>query len=141
MDIIDTFDGEYRFLSNFYSVIIEMDGKSYPSVEHAYQAAKTTDKDQRTIFASNITAGRAKRMGSKLNLRSDWNDVKINIMKSLIFYKFSKHLNLQKLLLDTGTAHLVEGNGWGDTFWGVCKGKGENHLGKILMDVRFILSL
>jgi predicted NAD-dependent protein-ADP-ribosyltransferase YbiA (DUF1768 family) len=50
--------------------------------------------------------------------------------------KFSRNPELRVKLLNTGDLQLVEGNYWGDTFWGVCNGKGENHLGKILMRVR-----
>jgi ribA/ribD-fused uncharacterized protein len=69
-------------------------------------------------------------------MRPDWEQVKILIMTSLVRDKFTRHQDLKEQLLATGDAELIEGNWWGDTFWGVCKGKGENHLGKVLMKVR-----
>ena len=68
-------------------------------------------------------------------MRSDWLDVRLRLMKELVRRKF-ENPELRSLLLSTGTTVLVEGNQWGDTFWGVCKGVGENHLGLILMEIR-----
>ena len=59
----------------------------------------------------------------------------LDVMRDLVVQKFSDPL-LQSLLETTGDEELIEGNHWGDVFWGVCKGVGENHLGKILMKVR-----
>ena len=132
--VIDKFDGEYRFLSNFYVSGVVYDGVSYPSSENAYQAAKTLDTFERDQFV-NCTAGQAKRLGQKITLREDWEDVKIQIMLSIVRSKF-KRPYLRDRLLATGDAILIEGNTWGDTFWGVCDGKGENWLGKILMVIR-----
>lgn len=132
---IDTFWGEYAFLSNFHPVEIFYDCGVYPSVEHAYQAAKTLDYTKRVEFNSNITAGQAKRLGRKLVVRADWEDIKIVVMTELVREKF-KNPELLKLLMDTGSMELVEGNNWGDTFWGVCNDKGRNELGKILMTIR-----
>ncbi len=135
MNKIDNFMGEYRFLSNFWMSPVEMKRIVYPSVEHAYQAAKTFDKKERKIIEYAITPGQAKKLGKKLVLREDWEKVKIPIMKELVKRKF-KDSTLKALLKKTGDKELIEGNTWGDTFWGICKGIGENHLGKILMEVR-----
>jgi ribA/ribD-fused uncharacterized protein len=116
-----------------------MDGRTYPSVEHAYQAAKTLDDSQRERIGRCLKAGEAKRMGRLVTMREDWDEVKIDVMRSLVEQKFTRHENLGNRLLDTGDQHLEEGNTWGDTFWGTCNGKGENHLGKILMEVREIV--
>jgi predicted NAD-dependent protein-ADP-ribosyltransferase YbiA (DUF1768 family) len=67
-------------------------------------------------------------------IRSDWDEVKVEVMRALVRIKFST--DLQPHLLSTGEAELVEGNWWGDQFWGVCDGKGENWLGRILMETR-----
>ena len=70
-------------------------------------------------------------------LRPAWDDIKLNVMRDLVWRKFSEDPELRAKLLATGDAELVEGNAWGDTFWGVDQsGKGENHLGKILMETR-----
>jgi ribA/ribD-fused uncharacterized protein len=134
--MIDSFSKEYRFLSNFYPCWVKLDGENYPSVEHAYQAAKTTDEQLRLYFQEPIvTSGEAKKAGRRLKIRQDWEDVKINIMYNLLKDKFLQP-KFKTLLLSTQDEELIEGNWWGDTFWGICKGVGENHLGKLLMKVR-----
>ena len=132
---IDTFSGEYRFLSNFSPAFFCWMGQWYPSSEHAYQAAKTVDPSQREAIARLATAGEAKKAGQKLKLRPDWELVKIEVMASILRVKFS-HPSYGHRLKATEPAELIEGNYWGDEFWGVCKGKGENHLGKLLMQIR-----
>lgn len=135
---IDSFMGKYRFLSNFWMCKIEMDGELYPSVEHAYQAAKTLDSMCRARVRECLKPGDAKRYGRHVNLRSDWEDVKFKVMSDLVEQKFTKHERLKQDLLATGNVQLIEGNTWHDTFWGIDKytGDGENKLGKILMRVR-----
>jgi len=135
---IDEFRGEYRFLSNFWicSRGIKFEGDLYRSVEHAYQAAKTRVPEERQKIRACSTSGAAKKAGYRVTLRDDWEDVKLRIMHKLVFAKFYGDERLEKRLLETGKHNLVEGNWWGDTYWGVCQGKGENHLGKILMEAR-----
>ena len=134
---ITEFKGEYRFLSNFYPATVDYEGIRFPTVEHAFQAAKTLDKGERRRISKLGSAGEAKRAGRKVTLRRDWEKRKIEIMSDLVYQKFSNHSELREKLLDTGNAKLVEGNNWHDTFWGVdVVSGGENHLGKILMEVR-----
>lgn len=135
--MIDSFSGKYRFLSNFYPIQVTYDGGRYPTVEHAYQAAKTLDASTRLLFQvpSALSPGQAKGLGRGLTLRADWEQVKVNIMYQLLESKFEdEHLRL--CLLDTGEEELIEGNTWGDRFWGVCNGRGENMLGRLLMQLR-----
>lgn len=132
---IDSFQGPNRFLSNFYYCTITFEGRVYDTVEAAYQAAKSLDPLTRAAIAHAETPGEAKRMGSKITLRPDWEQIKPYVMLSLLMKKFSDPV-LQKMLLETGDEELIEGNNWGDTYWGVCNGKGKNNLGKLLMDVR-----
>jgi ribA/ribD-fused uncharacterized protein len=134
--MIAKFDGEYRFLSNFYyPAYVELDGVLYRTVEHAYQAAKTLDLDLRHKI-SNAPTAKAKRLGQNVELRPDWETVKIDIMRDLLTQKFSYH-ELREKLLATGTEELVEGNWWRDTFWGQCPlGNGQNWLGRLLMEIR-----
>lgn len=136
MTVIDSFSGQYAWLSNFYTAPVPLDGVNYLSVEHAYQAAKTLNPKLRLKIKLTSSAGSAKRLGRQLELREDWEDVKLKIMEDLVYQKFTIHEGLRLKLVATNPAELVEGNHWGDTFWGVCKGEGENHLGKILMIVR-----
>jgi ribA/ribD-fused uncharacterized protein len=136
---IDRFDGEYRFLSNFFDSEIELNGKMYPTVEHAYQAAKTFDEIEIEKIRTCRSPGKAKRLGAALKTsgkqRDDWHDVSLIIMEALVYQKFEND-DLRSKLIDTKPRMLIEGNEWGDTFWGTCDGIGENHLGKILMRIR-----
>lgn len=131
---ITSFSNPYRWLSNFWEVRIDYEGLTYPSTEHAYQAAKTLDMETRRTFTSG-TAGDAKRRGRGLDIRADWEEVKVQVMLDLLRLKFARP-SLAKLLLGTGERELVEGNSWGDEFWGVCRGRGLNMLGRLLMQVR-----
>lgn len=141
--MISNFHGKYAFLSNFWSVPVRYEGLRYPTLEHAYQAAKTLDRDNRLAIASIPAweAAKAKKAGRKLAMRPDWDTVKVSIMRELIKEKFHPHTELSQMLLDTGDQELVEGNWWGDTFWGICHGTGENWLGKLLMERRSELKL
>lgn len=132
---ISSFQGEHSWLSNFWPVQVEYEGIIFPSVEHAYQAAKTLDMNKRKEMALLSRPGEAKRVGKGLTFRSDWNQIKVEIMTELVEKKFKDPILRQKLK-STGDQPLIEGNTWHDTFWGVCNGKGQNHLGKILMKVR-----
>ena len=139
--VIDSFDKEYSFLSNFYEAPVEWEGIIYPSNEHAFQAAKVINPVKRMEIAAAATPGQAKRMGRSVNLRHDWEQVKYNVMLEIVLAKFHQHSDLAEALLDTGDAELIEGNWWNDTTWGVCNGIGSNWLGKILMSVRAQLKL
>jgi len=136
MQVIDRFQGEYGFLSNFHAAPITFERIVYPTVEHAFQAAKAKDRALKLSVANAPSPGAAKRMGRKLHLRPDWEMVKVDIMRALVRLKFSTHSELRAQLLATGDAMLIEGNTWNDTFWGVCQGNGRNQLGEILMEVR-----
>lgn len=151
--VIDRFRGDWMFLSNFVPCgWILLDGERYATVEHAFQAAKvgydvTThhgnprrrERRWREIIRTAAFPALAKRMGKMVPLRDDWEDVKIAVMRDLLLQKFSlgKQPDYLAGLARTGDAELIEGNTWGDRFWGVDEtGVGENHLGKLLMDVR-----
>ena len=138
--VIDRFFGEYRFLSNFWLIDVEFEGIIYPSVEHAYVAAKTLDQRLRAKIATVAKPGDVKKIGRMLELRPDWESVKLEIMRSLLLNKFL-HPELAQKLISTGDAELIEGNTWGDIYWGVCNGKGENNLGKLLMGLRSFLRI
>lgn len=133
---IDCFSGDNRYLSNFWKCDIYYQGLYYTTVEHAYQAAKTLDEDLRKKISLLDTAGEAKGEGQALVKRDDWKSVKEDIMYQLVKLKFFENWELADRLLETGDKEIVEGNTWGDTFWGVCDGVGENKLGEILSRVR-----
>lgn len=135
---IDRFVGQFRFLSNFYPVEIVRDGQKYPTVEHAFQAAKTHDPVERRTVRECRTPGRAKRAGRRVTKREDWDGVRVSVMKELLWQKFQRP-DLKEALLATGTELLIEGNDWGDVFWGQVDGEGENMLGRLIMEIRFEL--
>ncbi len=127
--MISQFTGKHRFLSNFY---IEPDGTN---VEAEYQAEKCAEeKDKFLFYGKNPYI--AKRIGRQIKLRPDWEEIKLGVMSALVLRKFEDSPYLMKLLLETDNEDLIEGNTWGDTYWGVCNKKGKNHLGEILMTVR-----
>ena len=132
---ISRFKGKYSFLSNFYPCFVEFEGIRYPSVEHAFQAAKTFDNDQRFAFSILPTASDAKKLGRKLKLRNDWEQVKEEVMYECLKSKFSNK-NLKEMLLQTGYAYIEEGNNHGDMIWGTVNDRGQNKLGKLLMRIR-----
>lgn len=143
---IDSFSGEWEFFSNFVPCVIHFEGYNYPSVEHAYQAAKTLSHSHRMEICRLYPnqAGKAKRLGRKVPLRSDWEEVKIDIMKRFLMQKFS-YEKFRNKLMESGERELVEGNYWHDNFWGNCicskceRKFGKNMLGNLLMEVRRIL--
>ncbi len=149
--MINSFTGRYRFLSNFYPSKIEHRGISYPTVEHFYVSMKidegqlintkyTTTEDCREIISKMTSPGDVKRLGRTFKIRKDWDDLKLKIMKWAINEKF-KDPELSLLLLSTESEEIIEGNTWHDNFFGICsckpcEGKGQNNLGKILMESR-----
>jgi ribA/ribD-fused uncharacterized protein len=135
--IISCFDGPDRFLSNFWPCKVTLDGVEYASTEHAYQAAKSDDPGYRAAVAASTSPNFAKRLGRKAKLRADWEFVKLGIMEDLLRQKFAAGTELAAKLIATSGKELVEGNWWGDVFWGQCPlGVGDNHLGKLLMKIR-----
>ena len=134
MTPITQFQGMYRWLSNFWPVYIEYEGRGFPSVEHAYQAAKLKPEAREPFQSVHMKAGEAKRLGRGKE-PADWKERNLGIMLDLLRLKF-QDAKLRKSLLDTKDIELIEGNNWNDTFWGVCRGVGQNNLGKLLMQVR-----
>lgn len=126
---IDKFVGENHWLSNFSEEGLK------PSVEHYYQATKAFKVDDAMFVMLAKTPGNAKRRGRRIPIREGWDEMKLDVMLKLLRVKF-KIEPLRTKLLDTQGKMLVEGNTWGDTYWGVCNGIGKNHLGNLLMQVR-----
>lgn len=133
--IIDKFEGEFEFLSNFYPASVSMDGMTFQNSEAAYQAQKCLNTMDKFQFC-NLSPRDAKKLGRKVQLRPDWEDIKDEVMARILNLKFRQHPNLGNLLIATGDAKLIEGNHWRDTYWGVCDGAGLNRLGELLMQVR-----
>lgn len=140
METIQQFNGKYRFLSNFWPCSFWWNSFLWPSSEHAYQAAKSTEyEDWVRICQATVTPGQAKRMGKSFTLQPDWEQVKYSIMLSIVKEKFYQDQDLMDKLNATESLQLEEGNTWGDKIWGISppgSGIGQNLLGKILMQVR-----
>lgn len=136
MNGVEGFRGEFRFLSNFWPARVRVSGVVYPTVEHAFVACKTLDLEARLRVAACTSPGEAKRLGRTVALRPGWDGMRLEVMRELLRVKFRRGSVLAGRLLATGDAELVEVNEWNDRFWGVCRGVGENHLGRLLMEVR-----
>ena len=140
--MIESFDGNYAFLSNFAKSPITFNEKTWPTVDHVFQAAKTFDVNERERIRLAYSPGKAKYMGRKVSIRSDWEQVKQDIMLKCIRLKFKQNHDLKQRLLQTENFKLIEGNTSHDNFWGDCKCSkcqkipGKNFLGQILMNVR-----
>lgn len=164
--MIAGFKDEYRFLSNFYNAPVTYNGVTYKNSEAAFQAAKFTHLTPDDIRAkvspsiidgydfdltddhcvehafADMSAADAKKLGRKLPIRPDWEDVKFDIMREIVDSKFANNAYLKRKLLATGDEQLVERNWWHDNIWGDCacdrcKSKaGKNMLGVILMETR-----
>lgn len=149
--MINSFSGRWSFLSNFYPCDIVYQGITYPSTEHYYVAMKINDSqtingqfyskiDVRELISKISTPGQVKRFGRSLKLRSDWDQIRLKVMEWCLREKF-KNDALSEMLINTGDEELIEGNYWHDNYFGSCTcskcgGKGENHLGRILMKIR-----
>jgi len=151
--MIARFTGRNRFLSNFEPAVVCFDGLAFPTVEHAFQAAKTHDPEWQLKIQRAATPGKAKSLGRRVPLIPAWDEMKVDVMRELVRQKFEspraagkggqneRLFGYHTLLLKTGEVEIVEGNDWHDVFWGKCGcpghgGKGENWLGRLLMEVR-----
>lgn len=146
---IDYFTGMHFYLSNFYEHRIKYGGWEWKSTEHAYQAYKTINMNERIIVKNADTPGESKKFGRLVTIRPNWEDIKIGVMMGILRAKFSDP-TLSRYLCETGPLDLIEGNNWHDTYWGYCDGTckhgphtpvGGNMLGRCLKKVRKELML
>lgn len=117
--MIESFRGEYSFLSNFTELEkpFTYKGVVYTTVEHFYQAMKVLDEDVRMQIANHPSKG-LKSFVRSFPLRGDWDEVKEAIMMKALKYKFSEHNpTLLSKLIATGDIAIQEGNWWGDSYW------------------------
>lgn len=136
--IIREFTGPYRFLNNFYPAQLSYLGWNCPTSEHAFQLAKTNSNVMQRMIAHASSPSSAKRMGRQVELRPDWEKVKLRVMKEVVILKFVSNVSMLRQLMMSYPHELQEGNNWNDTYWGIDlrSRQGENHLGRILMEVR-----
>lgn len=146
--MITSFSGSNRFLSNFSISPIPLKQLNWflgdndiivNTVEHAYQAMKGNTLNDQLLIATCAAPGKAKRLGRKIAMRDNWDNIKLDVMRQCLLIKFSDK-DLLNLLLATTNSILIEGNTWGDRFWGAelvnNVWTGENNLGKLLMQIR-----
>lgn len=139
---INRFNGGFKGpFSNFYNAKCEYQGLAFKNSEAAFQAAKTLDGEERKKFLT-LNPSEAKKLGRKIHLRADWEEVKYQVMLEVLKSKFQDP-ELRKLLLETGDDILIENTtGWHDNEWGDCECDkcksvlGKNLLGKALMEIR-----
>ncbi len=144
--LINRFDGRHEFLSNFWAQNpFDWAGDSWRTAEHAFQAAKAKEPIDYFRIRDSATPGQAKRLGRKVKLVANWEKKRLGVMLDILKAKFSpeEQPDMAARLVGTGDAHLVEGNLWGDVFWGVDArtGTGQNQLGIALMITRGLVSL
>lgn len=144
MEKIDSFRGEYHFLSNFYfcEIRTSLVNGVFPSSEHLFQYLKAVNKEEALEILKAQHPAEAKKLGKKVTLRPDWKDIKVRVMKYVLKLKFDQNRILKAKLISTKGIELIEGNNWHDNFWGACscgwctnKPK-RNMLGILLMELR-----
>jgi len=143
-EVISSFRGKHNSLSNFSNHMVTINDVIYRTSEHAFQAAKATNEEDRAYVASAPTAAEAKKRGRQIKLRPDWDLVNINIMIEILCAKIDQNRDVYDMLIGTGDAILIEGNTWNDKYWGAVfengEWVGENHLGKCWMILRNVLT-
>ena len=137
--MIDSFMGEYRWLSNFHEAPLWHSGHLYQNSESAYQAAKLLPRDEEYRLKYESMDGKgAKKLSKELKhlTRPDWKEISLIVMSEVVHAKFTQNKDIRIQLVNTFPHDLVEGNTWHDYFYGVCNGQGTNWLGRILMAER-----
>lgn len=139
-DNVKGFFGPYRWLSNYHLCEIYYGGNMFPATENAYMYSKIDPVDRENnpyvIRLLTCTPSEAGKIGRNMPIRSDWDDVRYDMMKTMLIDKFTRHQSLKVQLMETAPKYLEETNHWKDIYWGVCDGIGENNLGKALMEIR-----
>ena len=141
--VIDCFDGEYQYLSNFSKHgFFDAYGQYWHTNEHYFQAMKGDNSPAAKTMVQTIlktpSPGKAKRLGRLINMRDDWDDIRVQVMAYGLLMKFNSNPDIKASLINTSGYTLIEGNTWNDLFWGVDikTGTGKNHLGRLLMILR-----
>ncbi|MBI5044583.1 MAG: NADAR family protein [Candidatus Levybacteria bacterium] len=135
---IPYYETSYFSFSNFSSHSIKIDGVLYPTVEHAFHAAKFDNEKIKEEIKSAGSPLKAFEIGKKYKpqRRSNWDETKVSVLQKIIAEKVKQHDEVRKALLATGNEEIIEDNPL-DDFWGNGKdGNGQNHMGKILMRIR-----
>lgn len=124
------------FLSNFHEKSFSYKEKIWPTSEHAYQAMKSRYEEVQEWIRNSHTPGIAKKRGKQIDIRRDWDFIKLEVMEEILQYKFQDY-ELRQKLLDTKPYQLIEYTTWNDTYWGTnTELYGQNHLGILLTKLR-----
>lgn len=132
------YEHEFYVFSNYSSFMLEWKGKLYPTSEHAYHSEKFEDESMKEQLRNTRSAHDSQVFANKNTdkRRKDWDDVKLGIMKEILKAKVSQHPYVMKKLIESGNKELIE-DSWRDAFWGWGPNRdGENHLGKLWMEIR-----
>lgn len=131
------FRGELAFLSNMYKTNIYFEGQIWPSAENIYQSFKTNNELERSIFVT-MTPQQSKAYWKSAPIRNPSFMVnRLEYMKLALEAKFNQNPFLLSKLCELPDERITETNTWGDTFWGTCNGVGEDHLGKLLKEIKY----
>ena len=125
-------------LASFSPHAFELDGAQWPSVEHYYQGMKFEDPQLReqVRHAPSPQAAQTIAKQHQHAIRSDWNTIKQTIMTRGLYIKCRSHPEVTEAFLQSGDLELVENSQY-DYYWGCGRDlRGDNHYGKLLMQVR-----
>lgn len=132
---------KYKILDNFTECsFCSAEGfhcvRAWKTVEHYFQAMKSTDYDVQEWVRRAPTPGEAKQRGRSLKLRPEWEFIKEGVMLQALRCKFAPGTEAAKVLISTGGAELIEASPH-DYYWGEGRdGTGQNRMGHLLMQVR-----
>lgn len=132
------YEHEFYVFSNFSSFMLEWKGKLYPTSEHVYHSEKFEDESLKEQVRNTRSAHDSQKFANanKDKQIKDWDKIKLSIMKDILRAKVEQHPYVKKKLLESGDKELIE-DSWRDAYWGWGPNKdGENHLGKLWMEVR-----
>ncbi|KAL1522112.1 hypothetical protein AB1Y20_021754 [Prymnesium parvum] len=133
---ITSLSGRWEALANWFGAKVMRDGVMYASAEHAFQAAKAAEPEKAEEIRKAKSPSEAHALGNQLALPRDWERRRVAVMEAVLRDKFRRDQALRERLLKTENKNLIAGNSWGETFWGVSQGSGNNQLGKLLMMLR-----
>lgn len=132
------YENEFYVFSNYSSFQIEWKGKLYPTSEHVYHSEKFDDENLKEQIRNTRSAHDSPKTAeaNKDKYRKNWSEIKVRIMKEILLAKVAQHPYIKKKLLESSDKELIE-DSWRDDFWGWGPNKdGENHLGKLWMEIR-----
>lgn len=137
-DVFGLFEA-HRPLSNFHLEKFYYKDILWPSSENAYQAMKGFPDQYEQV--SRLSPKESKRWGKTCRMSDPkWDSKKVDVMMEILIEKYKQCPIAREVLKSTGEHYIEETNFWSDVWWGVYQGKGKNHLGKILMEIRKTLS-